>query len=60
MEVQNKRDNVILEYVFDKIEEAGIWIPEDEIYKYYSSRKNKLLKKLQKEFAEEFEEEAGI
>lgn len=43
----------ILEYVFHKIDEAGIWIPDGEIYIYYNSRKRKLQKRLEKEFAEE-------
>ncbi len=48
-----KRDNEkILEYVFHKIDEAGIWIPNREIYAYYNSRKRKLQKRLEKEFAE--------
>lgn len=53
--VPNKsKESVILNYVFNKIEEAGIWIPDGEIYKYYHSRRSRLQKRLQKEFAEEF------
>ncbi len=52
--IPGKRDNEkILEYVFHKIDEAGIWIPDREIYTYYNSRKRKLQKRLEKEFAEE-------
>lgn len=52
--ILGKRDNEkILEYVFHKINEAEIWIPDREIYTYYNSRKRKLQKCLEKEFAEE-------
>lgn len=44
-------ENMILDYVFRKIDDAGIWIPDGEIYQYHHSRKNKLLKRLKKEFA---------
>ena len=44
-----KDDNVILEYVFEKIDKYNIWIPEHEIKKYFFSRKNKLNKRLEKE-----------
>lgn len=50
-----KNDNEILSYVFAKIDEAQIWIPSGEIYGYFHRRKNKLLKRLKKEF---FKEEA--
>lgn len=46
-------DGEILSYVFDRIEEAGIWIPEGEIYAYYRSRKSKMQKRLEKEFSNE-------
>lgn len=46
-------DDIILEYVFCKIEEAEIWIPDGEIYAYYRKRKGKLQKRLEKEFSEE-------
>lgn len=46
-----KEDCEILACVFDKIEEAQIWIPDGEIYAYYSKRKGKLQKRLEKEFS---------
>lgn len=50
-----RSDDKILSYVFGKIEEAQIWIPDEEIHTYYRSRKNKLAKRLKKEFASELE-----
>ena len=52
-----RRVDEILISVFEKIEAAEIWIPEDEIYKHYQGRRNKLLKRLKKEFLEDFQEE---
>ncbi len=52
-----RRVDEILISVFEKIEAAEIWIPEDEIYKHYQSRHSKLLKRLKKEFSEEFQDE---
>ena len=46
-------DEKILSYVFGKIEEAQIWIPDGEIYRYYSGRKHKLRKRLEKELLKE-------
>lgn len=46
-----KNDSEILAYVFAKIEEAQIWIPDGEIYAYYQKRKGKLQKRLEKEFS---------
>lgn len=43
-------ENMVLDYVFRKIDDAGIWIPDGEIYHYYHSMKNKLSKHLKKEF----------
>jgi hypothetical protein len=43
-------ENMVLDYVFRKIDDAGIWIPDVEIYRYYHSMKNKLSKHLKKEF----------
>ena len=52
--IPSKRENaMILEYVFQKIDEAGIWIPNREIYVYYNRRKRKLQKRLEKEFLRE-------
>lgn len=48
-----KNDSEILAYVFAKIEEAQIWIPDGEIYAYYQKRKGKLQKCLEKEFSME-------
>jgi len=52
-----QREDEILFSVFDKIEGAEIWIPEDEIYKHYQGRYNKLLNRLKKEFTEDFYDE---
>ena len=52
-----QREDEILFSVIDQIEAAEIWIPEDEIYKHYQGRRNKLLKRLKKEFLEDFQEE---
>lgn len=46
-------DEKILLYVFDKITEAQIWIPDREIYSYYRRRKKKLQKRLEKELSKE-------
>ena len=46
-------DEKILSYVFDKIEEAQIWIPAGEIHGYYRKRKKKLQKRLEKELSSE-------
>lgn len=40
-------------YLFDKIGEAQIWIPDREIYSYYRRRKKKLQKRLEKELSKE-------
>lgn len=48
-----RADEEILFYVFDKIEEAQIWIPDGEIYSYYRRRKGKLQKRVEKELADE-------
>ena len=42
-------DEQALQYVFDKIEEADIWIPGYEIEKRYRSKKNQFRKRLAKE-----------
>lgn len=52
-------DEIILEYVFHRIEEAQIWILDGEIYAYYRKRKGKLQKRLEKEFSEEQLTEQG-
>ncbi|MDD3414785.1 MAG: hypothetical protein PHY47_12395 [Lachnospiraceae bacterium] len=52
-----QRVDEILLSVFEKIESAEIWIPEDEIYKHYQSRHSKLLKRLKKEFAVDFQDQ---
>ena len=52
--IPSKRENtMILEYVFQKIDEAGIWIPNREVYAYYNRRKSRLQKRLEKEFLRE-------
>lgn len=48
-------DEMILSYVFDKIDESQIWIPAGEIYRYYRGRKAKLQKRLQKELQKQNE-----
>ena len=55
-----QREDEILFSVIDQIEAAEIWIPEDKITKHYQGRHNKLLKRLKKEFTEDFEEENEI
>ena len=52
-----RREDEVLFSVFEKIEAAEIWIPEDEIYKHYQGRYNKLLKRLKKEFTEDIHDE---
>lgn len=47
-------EDKILDYVFKKIEEAEIWIPDGEIHAYFHRRKRKLENRLKKEFANEF------
>ena len=54
---QKGKDSEVLSYVFQQIDDAGIWIPDGEIYQYYRSRKTKLLKHLKKEFADDFAEQ---
>lgn len=56
---KQKEDELLLS-VCDKIEDAEIWIPEEEVYKHYQGRHNKLLKRLKKEFTGDFEEENEI
>ena len=48
-----QEDDIILGYVFQKIDEAQIWIPDGEIYAYYHKRKGKLQIRLEKEFSKE-------
>jgi len=48
-----KEETEIMSYVFDKVEEAQIWIPAGELYRYYHGRRSKLLKRLEKEFSKE-------
>lgn len=48
---QKGTEGEVLSYVFQKIDDAGIWILDGEIYQYYRKRKNKLLKRLKKEFS---------
>ena len=36
-----KADEMIVDYVIQKIEEADIWIPDSEIVKYYKGKKCK-------------------
>lgn len=52
-----RREDEILFLVTENIESAEIWIPEDEIYKHYQSRHSTLLKRLKKEFPEDFQDE---
>ena len=54
---QEEKDSEVLSYVFKQIEDAGIWIPDGEVYRYYCSRKTKLLKRLKKEFSDDFAEQ---
>ena len=43
-------DNIVFA-VYEKIEEAEIWIPLGEIYKYYYSRKSKYRKRYEKQIS---------
>ena len=52
-----RRVDEILFSVYEKIEAAEIWIPEDEIFKHYQSRHSKLLNRLKKEFSQDFQDE---
>ena len=54
---QKGKEGEVLSYVFQQIDDAGIWIPDGEIYQYYRSRKTKLLKRLKKEFVDDFAEQ---
>ena len=54
-----KEEAEIMSYVFDKVEEAQIWIPAGELYDYYHRRKNKLLKRLEKEINREEQQNEG-
>ena len=47
-------DEHIIEVVLDKIHEAQIWIPDDEIYSYYHSKKPHLQRRLDNEKAIKF------
>ena len=44
-----EEDYRIIEVVLERIENAGIWIPDEEIIKYYRSKKKDLHKRLAKE-----------
>ena len=44
-----KYDTEILEYVYEKIEEADIWIPYGEVAKHYKSVRSNLRKRLTRE-----------
>ena len=50
--------SMVCENIVDegRIKRNSLMIPEDEIYHYYQGRHNKLLKRLKKEFPEEFPE----
>lgn len=49
-------DDEIVESVYEKIETAGIWLPVDELYKYYISRKNKIRRRFEKAKEKEIHE----
>lgn len=44
-----KAEERILESVMGQIDDAGIWIPEDEIVQYYRRKKKKMEKRLNAE-----------
>ena len=44
-------DEAILSAVMKKIDDAGIWIPEREVYLYYIRKKYHLRKRFEKEMA---------
>ena len=43
------QDNSILDTVCSKIKDAGIWIPRDEVLKYYHSKKSEFLRRYKRE-----------
>ncbi len=45
----NEDDSQIVVEVLAKIQEAGIWIPDGEIYDYYTRKKSRLQARLEKE-----------
>jgi len=38
----------VVDAVYEKIQTAGIWIPYDEVYDHYISKKQKMINKLEK------------
>ena len=38
----------IVDKVYDQIEEAGIWIPYDEVYDYYNGKRKHFIKLIEK------------
>ena len=44
---------IIINSVYEKIEEAEIWLPLEELYAYYESHINKFRKRYEKSIAEE-------
>lgn len=45
----SRRNDEILNAVYEKIEESEIWIPYGEVRQYFYSRKNALCKRYEKE-----------
>ena len=45
---ENPEKEIIIGNVYDKIEDAGIWLPLGELYKYYESHISKLRKRYEK------------
>lgn len=53
---RKQEDSELLRDLQRRIDDAEIWIPGSEIARFYCRRKNKLLKRLKKEFPEQFGE----
>ena len=49
----SRRNDAILTAAYEKIEEAGIWIPFGEVRKYFYSRKTKFKKRYEKALQKE-------
>lgn len=43
---EKTEDNIVVDAVYDRIEEAGIWIPYGEVFKHYKSIKVKLCRRI--------------
>ena len=48
-EPSGKAHNLVVVAVLNRIEQADIWIPDEEIYKHYERKVNRLLKRYARE-----------